>query len=376
VIFSLVPKPPDFKVNWNALYDEFQWLRNMQDCPQDAIHHAEGDVWIHTRMVCEAMIANTGWQSRDETEQAVLFIAALMHDVAKPYCTRTEDDGRITSRGHSLQGEKLAREILWRMNLPFHLREQITALIRYHQTPFFLIEREDAQRNAFRVSQTARCNDLAMVTKADALGRVCQDQQRLLDNIALFVEFCREQNCLDSPRAFPSDHSRFLYFQKEDRDPDYLAFDDTRCEVILMSGLPGAGKDYWIQTNLPDWPVISLDNIRREMKISPTGNQGHVIVRAREMAREFLRKSQNFVWNATNLSRQIREQSIGLVASYNARIRIVYLEQSAAKLYQQNRERDWPVPEDVIDKMLERWEVPDITEAHQVDWIINNTGCK
>ncbi len=371
MIFSLVPKPPDFKLDWDALNDEFQWLRNMQGCPQDAVHHAEGDVWIHTRMVCEAMLANADWQSRNETERAILFVAALMHDVAKPYCTRTEDDGRVTSRGHSLQGEKLAREILWRLNVPFPVREQITALIRYHQTPFFLIEREDAARNAFRVSQTARCDHLAMVTKADALGRVCKDQQRLLDNIGLFVEYCREHRCLDRPRMFPSDHSRFLYFHKEDRDPLYPAFDDTRCEVILMSGLPGAGKDYWIQKNLPGWHLISLDNIRREMKIAPTENQGRVIARARELARQYLRKKQNFVWNATNLSRQIREQSIGLLASYHARIRIIYIEPSAETLTQQNRERNWPVPESAINKMLARWEVPDLTEAHQVDWIVN-----
>lgn len=366
-----VPRPPDFKLHWQALHDEFQWLRNLQGCPQDPLHHAEGDVWIHTRMVCEALLADADWQAHDETGRAILFVAALLHDVAKPYCTRTEDDGRISSRGHSLQGEKLAREILWRMNMPFSMRERITALIRYHQTPFFLIEREDAARNAFRVSQTARCDYLAMVTRADALGRLCQDQQRLLDNIALFIEYCREHNCLDAPRAFPSDHSRFLYFYKADRDPDYTAFDDTRCEVVLMSGLPGAGKDYWIQNHLAGWPVISLDSLRREMKIAPTGNQGRVVVRAREMARQFLRGRQNFVWNATNLSRQIREQCIGLFASYNARIRIVYVEQSAEKLYQQNRERQWPVPEAALAKMLERWEVPDLTEAHQVEWIVS-----
>lgn len=27
----------------------------------------------------------------------------------------------------------------------------------------------------------------------------------------------------------------------------------------MMSGLPGSGKDTWIQENLPDWGVISLD---------------------------------------------------------------------------------------------------------------------
>ena len=30
------------------------------------------------------------------------------------------------------------------------------------------------------------------------------------------------------------------------------------------------------------------------------------------------------------------------------------------------------VPEEAIARLLERWEVPDLTEAHRVDWISNN----
>jgi predicted kinase len=369
--FPFIPQPPDFQLDWQALHDEFDWVRRMQDCPQSPIHHAEGNVWIHTRMVCEAMIQNSGWQAQDETTRALLFIAALMHDVAKPDCTRTEDDGRITSRGHSLVGEKLAREILWRMKMPFHLREPITQLIRYHQTPFFLIEREDSERVAFRLSQSARCDLLALVASADARGRVCADLGRLLDNIALFTEFCRERDCFDRARKFPSAHSRFLYFRKADRDPNYLAFDDTRSEVVLMSGLPGSGKDTWIQTHLPAWNVISLDDIRRELKIAPTGNQGVVIQQARERARVFLRKGENFIWNATNLSRQIRAQCIDLFASYSARVRIVYVETTEQKLFQQNRERENAVPATVMQKMFGRWEVPDLTEAHEVELVVS-----
>lgn len=370
--FPFVPQPPDFALDWRALDEAFDWVRRMKACPQDAIHHAEGDVWIHTRMVCEAMIADGDWRQQDATERVVLFVAALMHDIAKPDCTRIEDSGRITSRGHSLRGERRAREILWRMNVPFQLREQVTQLIRYHQTPFFLIEREDARRLAYRVSQSARCDYLAAVARADATGRECADKERLLDNIALFTEFCREHDCLTKPRDFPSDHSRFLYFRKEDRDADYLAFDDTRCEAVLMSGLPGAGKDYWIQENLPGWGVVSLDDIRREMKIAPTANQGVVIQRAREYAREYLRRSESFVWNATNLSRQMRAHCVDLFAAYNARVRTVYLETTEENLYRQNREREHPVPQPVINRMLERWEMPDRTEAHRVDWIVDS----
>jgi predicted kinase len=161
-----------------------------------------------------------------------------------------------------------------------------------------------------------------------------------------------------------------LYFRKKDRDPDYLAFDDTNCEVIVMSGLPGAGKDHWITTNAPDWPVVSLDVIRREMKFATRENQGPVVARARESAREYLRRKQSFIWNATNISRQMREHCISLCAAYNARVRIVYVEAGAERLAEQNGAREFNVPPDVINRLLARWEPPDLTEAHQVELIV------
>jgi predicted kinase len=268
-----------------------------------------------------------------------------------------------------MRGAIMARSLLWGMGMPMEMREQVVNLIRYHQIPFFLIDKANSQRTLFEVSQSARCDLLALVTEADARGRRCDDQSKLLDNIVLFAQYAAEKNCFHHPRQFPSDHSRFLYFRKEDRDPDYLAYDDTICEVAMMSGLPGAGKDYWISENLPDWPVISLDALRREMKVSPTDNQGPVVSRARERAREYLRKKQSFVWNATNISRQIRELSINLFAAYNARVRIIYIEAPEERLYMQNRERDTNVPQEVIRKLTDRWEVPDMTEAHRVDWV-------
>jgi predicted kinase len=143
--------------------------------------------------------------------------------------------------------------------------------------------------------------------------------------------------------------------------------------VILMSGLPGAGKDHWVMTQAPDWPVISLDAVRREMKVAPTDNQGPVVARAREMAREYLRRKQSFIWNATNLSHQVRDHCLSLCAAYKARVRIVYVEAAEEKLLAQNADREHPVPADVIQRMLARWEVPDLTEAHQVEWIVTES---
>jgi predicted kinase len=364
------PGPPDWRVDWDTLDREYPWIRRLADCPQDPRHHAEGNVWIHLRMVCAELAALPAWRALPEVERATVFAAVLLHDVAKPDCTRTEPDGRVTAPGHSRRGAILARQILWRLGMPFARREQVAALVRYHQTPFHLLANADSLRKAVTVSMTARCDLLAIVAEADARGRVTADQQHILDNVALFTEYCREHDCLDHPRSFASAHARFLYFRDERRHPDSAAHDDCRAEVVALSGFPGAGKNHWIAHHLPDWPVVALDDIRRELDVDPRESQGEVLNAARAQAREYLRQGRSFVWNATNLSRQVRGNWLGLFADYRARVRIVYLEVPEAVLLRQNRQRAHAVPAAVIERLLDRWEVPDLTEAHQVEYVV------
>src|SRR5579871_756655 len=162
LIFRQCPSPPDWSLDWDSINNDYSWIRAMAECPQDAIHHAEGNVWIHTRMVCEELSKLPRWRALPDAERSIVFAAALLHDVAKPFCTRHED-GRITSRGHSTRGEIMARSILWNLGVPLVIREQIAALVRYHQIPFFLLERSDSKRVLFKVSQSARCDLLGLV---------------------------------------------------------------------------------------------------------------------------------------------------------------------------------------------------------------------
>jgi predicted kinase len=84
-----------------------------------------------------------------------------------------------------------------------------------------------------------------------------------------------------------------------------------------------------------------------------------------------MRAEKSFVWNATNLSRQLRSSLINLFSAYQARIRIVYLEVSWEELLRRNHSRAANVPEAVIERMRDRLEVPDLTEAYQVDWVVD-----
>src|SRR5690606_33350603 len=172
VFDGLCPAPPHWTVRWDEVRAAFGWVRAMAGVPQDEVFHGEGDVETHTRMACEALASLPQWRARPRDERVRLFAAVLMHDVAKPHCTRVED-GRVTARGHSRRGDLMARRILWEMGAPIAWREHVAALIRHHQVPFWALERPDLERIAFRVSLLARNDDLVLLASADVLGRVC-----------------------------------------------------------------------------------------------------------------------------------------------------------------------------------------------------------
>ena len=125
------------------------------------------------------------------------------------------------------------------------------------------------------------------------------------------------------------------------------------------------------QRHAPELPQISLDAIRDETGAEPTGDQGAVVHAAREKARMLLRTGTDFVWNATNISSEVRGQVVDLMAAYAARIRIVYVEAPFDALFARHRRRNGVVPRAAIEHLLRRWETPDLTEAHQVEWWVD-----
>ncbi len=152
-----------------------------------------------------------------------------------------------------------------------------------------------------------------------------------------------------------------------------MPFEEPAFEVILMSGLPGSGKDTFIKNNYRDWPVISLDDMRTKRGISPTDKTGNgqIIQEAKELARAYLRKQKPFIWNATNTTSQMRMQLIDLFNSYKAKVNIIYVEVFYQHLHRQNKNRDAIVPVAVLDRLTHKLEVPAVWEAHEVRYCLS-----
>ena len=380
-LMQFVAQAVQQNIDWQALpLDMYDFVYLMSRCKQNPVWHGEGDVWTHTQMVCEKLVTLEHFQALSDTEKQAVFLAALLHDIGKISTTRWED-GHWTSPKHTIVGASMVRDFLWKKcglcgtAEKQQFRETVCNLIRHHSFPPHALEREDNRRQLLSIAASGETcpmftvNLLCVLCEADALGRVAADREQMAEQVLLCREFARENGCLDGPFPFLSPHSRYAYLSGRNIAPEMPLYDDTWGEVILLSGLPGTGKDTWIRENIPDLPEISLDKIRLDLGISPTENQSKVAEIARERAKEYLRKKQPFVWNATNLSPMLRSKEITLFSQYGAATRIIYLETSWEEQLRRNSSRFHAVPELTISEMLENLIPPEVKEAHRVQWL-------
>ena len=351
----------DNRPDWDALKTS-TWFSTLYDCPQEPDYHAEGDVGTHTEMVASALLALPEYTGLTVRDQTALLVAALLHDVAKPVRTVIED-GKISSPRHAKVGEKMAREILW--DVDFGLREQICSLVRLHGLPLWSLEKQNPWSAVIGASLRVSNSLIYLLAKADVLGRICIDQASLLERCEYFREFCLENQCFEQPYPFRNNHSQFRYFFTDARYPAEL-FDDTKFTVELLAGLPGSGKDTYLKNN--HLPVVSLDDLRREMGVrhGDSQGQGHVIQRAQELAKKYAASRQSFVWNATNLTADLRSKITGLLSVYNPRFKITYLETSMENIFAR-REED--IPRATLEKMIRMMDMPLTVEGHEVEWL-------
>ncbi|QDU44647.1 HD domain protein [Symmachiella dynata] len=341
------------------------WCQAMADCAQDVQWHAEGDVWTHTKLVLRQLHELDEWPSLSAHERTVLTFTALFHDVAKPLTTEVESGtGRVRSPKHAVKGEHVARTVLRELGCDLTTREEIARLVRYHGRPAFLLERDEPTHEVVRLSCLVSNQLLYLFALADTRGRDTDSMSRPEENLHIWKLMAEDADCFDQPYPFATDHARFTFFRQDTPNLHYAPHEEYSGHVTLMSGLPGSGKDTWLRQQRSDLPVVSLDDIRSELDVEPTDDQGNVAQLAKERCREFLRAGTPFAFNATNTMRQTRGRWINLFADYHARIEIVYLEPPFEKLLHQNNARSNAVPEPVIRKLAEKCEPPTWMECH------------
>ena len=358
--------------NWEVLENQFSWVKDMENVEQHKFHHAEGSVNIHTKMVLDSLLCDPNYMQLSLQDKEILWVAALMHDIEKRSTSINEGNGIIRSPNHAKKGEKTVRELLYKdLDTPFAIREKIASLVRLHGLPLWMSEKIDPQKEIIKASWRCPLSELHLLSLADVKGRICTDQKELLNRLDYFELYAKEENCWKNPRKFITCNSAYQYFNNDNTYVDYIPFDVFKSKVTVLSGLPGMGKDYYLHKLDADIPIISLDNLRRKYKISPTdkSGNGHIVHEAKDIAKTYLRQGQNFIWNATNITYAMRKQLIDLFVNYGAFVNLVYIERPFKIWQSQNKNREYSIPINVLDKMFVNLEPPLLWEAHQVDYI-------
>lgn len=379
---------------FEAMDDEYSWLQKLRgyNLPsklqnkgnvweQDPLYHAEGNVWIHTKMVLKSLFDDEEYHRLSEKEQFILFCSCILHDVSKPETYELSEEGRVSNKGHSRLGALEARKILWLMNIDSVIREQVANIIKVHQLPFYLINRDEnsIKYNIVHNSLSMSNKLLCIMARADINGRIMDksvpnSKEEALTNIDLYEEYSKELNCHSTAFQFYNEHSKRQYFiDYNNKEPNIELFSTLNDNFVvnLMCGLPASGKSTFIKNELSSLPKIELDAIRIELGIKPTDNQGLIKQESLKRAKELLAKKQSFVWDGVNLDFNRRSQLIDLFCSYGAKVRIIFVETSYISLRERNNTRTTnQVPVDVINKMIQKWDVPTLAEAHEVLRII------
>ena len=125
---------------------------------QRNFHHCY-DLWEHTLHALDAVPG----------EEALRF-AALFHDVGKPDCFSLDAGGVGHFYGHAAKSAQLADAMLARLRAPNALREEVTELIRRHDTPLPGIPEANLRRLLRRLGE-ARLRRLIALQRADNLAQ-------------------------------------------------------------------------------------------------------------------------------------------------------------------------------------------------------------
>ncbi len=154
------------RVGWLRFYPE---LEATVHCPQDPRWHPEGSVWNHTAYCLDAF---AGDRSGEETEDLVVGLATLCHDLGKPATTVVDEDGTIRSPGHEKAGVEPTRTFLERMTRERYWFDAVEPLVVTHMRPRQLYDHDSSPAAVRRLADRAgRLDRLLRVCKADSAGR-------------------------------------------------------------------------------------------------------------------------------------------------------------------------------------------------------------
>lgn len=143
----------------------------------------------------------------------------------------------------------------------------------------------------------------------------------------------------------------------------------SKLQLIVLCGLPGSGKSTWAAHNHPTVVPCSSDHIRELLHDTSTTQDdvGFVFTTLHNLVeRRLINKRPVTIVDATNIKRDHREVYYDMAKRHDADLYLVWINTPPHVCKVRNQQRPNPVPNHVIDRMTNSFEVPTTGETHGV----------
>ena len=322
-----------YEIDWEKLCKKIRYFEQLKKLKSNPKWHLEDSVFEHTKMAYEWLIKN-----RVLYQPGILLPAVLLHDIGKVMCM-VGPNGYLLSSGHEKHSATLTKEILYGFS-PVLVSEIVT-LVEYHDL-----------RYQFREMKQSKLNNLIQKLKNSfTIGSSLY--------IDLFAPLF-ESDCNGANRTVEYD------YQKDIEDLGKYFHSPL---MITMFGLPGSGKNHFIENVIPhmweymdytDFVVISRDDIREELgmkcfKDYKNVDEENVTKIFKERLNSALSERKNIIINNTNLKRQYRAEFLNLAKLHGYDYETIGLVRPLKKLYEVRPKEQWG---DVISRMIRTMEYP------------------
>ena len=395
---------PSFDDLFTAIHPNLPLLNELQNTPQDPEWHAEGNVHIHSRMTLNAL-----YQVLDQYELAeinaeermLVILASSLHDIAKAITTRHADiEGinRIIAPKHAQKGRSYLASLLGSLGLNAEQVEHIFSLVGFHHQPRTILRRTpDAHGAYWSLTRQVSPHLLNLLCQADLRGRICPDQDSLVEDQEYF--FLCQQQALEELGPLHPEWDEIIHEQIKDLPPitqrfirahgrfeaekgiithphEVIArsykYRDRYAQLYIACGPSGIGKTTWMHQKYPQATLVSMDDIRKELTGSVTDQSKNrkVFQMAFNRVKSLLSTDQQIIWDATTLRKEYRDQLIALADRYQAFSKIEVFIAPIEMALKRNRERERQVPAHVIENQYQQWEIPQRDEAHEVNYLM------
>ena len=151
--------------------------------------------------------------------------------------------------------------------------------------------------------------------------------------------------------------------------------------LIIMVGLPGAGKDTYIKDKgykEKGYKIVSSDDIRMELfGYESQSNNKEVFEEMRKRTKECGKQKETVVYNATNLSAKRRKQLAQEMKKYFDEIIVIALETDEETILKRNEDRvERQIPVNHLKQLIRTYQSPMLSEYEydNIVYIMNYRG--